>query len=610
LCSRAENILYGPGRADDKIAITSVREGGTEIRHVNWAELRQLVAQYASSLAAAGIRKGDRVAMIASNTLNTALVFLATVALGGIFTSTSTDMGTKGILDRLLQVKPKIVFMEDWALYSGKVTDLSAKMREVSAALTTTVEFATFVVCPRAQDGKTKTDVAKISMGTTLPRFLQLGAQEPLPKEKVFVHHPFATPYLIAYSSGTTGQPKCIVHSAGGVLLSQKKELFLLYNIGPHSTQMTFTTTSWAMYNKSITSMLTGGRIINYDGSPFAPKPDVFLRIAAEQGVTHLGASPRYLEEIQRHGISPKRQFDLSKLEMVNCTGAALLPQQYEWFYSEGFPAATHLANSAGGTDTACCFASQVSTLPVYAGELQRPSLAMDLGVFEEQHTDGAPGVSVPKGEAGELVVRKAFPTMPLMFWPQGAESEKRYFDAYFAQYRGVWTQGDYVRLDDGVTDGVRGTGGIEFLGRSDGVLNPSGVRFGSAEIYSVLIAHFPQVEESICVGQRRTTDTDESVYLFLLMRKGQAFTPALESEIRQKIRQSLSARHVPKYIFECPEIPMTINGKKVEVPVKKIICGKTVVPSATLANPQCLKFFERFVRVEELVSGKTKAKL
>ncbi|OBT92358.1 hypothetical protein VE01_09429 [Pseudogymnoascus verrucosus] len=596
----AENILYGPGRDPNKLAVTSIREGNTDVRSVTWDELRTLVARYASAFRNAGVNPGDRVAIVASNTLNTMLVFLAVTALGAIFTSTSTDMGTKGILDRLLQVRPRIVLMEDLAVYAGKKTNLKQKAIEVANALKGTPEFEKFIVCPRGADVG---DISQISKSQSLVTFL--ATARPITREKLFFQHAFDTPYLIAYSSGTTGQPKCIVHGAGGVLISQKKELLLHYNIGPSSTQMIFTTTSWAMYNKSITSLLTGAHIITYDGSPFHTAPTVLLEIAAQHKVTHLGISPRYLEELERRGVEPKKQFDLSALEMVNCTGAALLPQQYAWFYGTAFGAHVQLANSAGGTDTACCFAAQVPTLPVYAGELQRPALAMDIGVFEPSssstNSSGIPsGVPVPRGQPGELVVCKSFPSMPVMFWGDGGA--ERYHSAYFSQLADVWTQGDYIRI-------VASTGGVEFLGRSDGVLNPSGVRFGSAEIYSV-VQHFPAILDSICVGQRRPRDSDERVFLFVQMRSGAKFTVELEAEIRAAIRKALSARHVPKYIFECPELPMTINGKKVEVPVKAIISEKRVVASATLANAGCLGFFERFARVEELMGEEGRARL
>ncbi|KFZ09994.1 hypothetical protein V501_05380 [Pseudogymnoascus sp. VKM F-4519 (FW-2642)] len=596
----AENILYGPGRDPNKLAVTSIREGNTDVRSVTWDELRTLVARYASAFRNAGVNPGDRVAIVASNTLNTMLVFLSVTALGAIFTSTSTDMGTKGILDRLLQVRPRIVLMEDIAVYAGKKTNLKQKAIEVANALKGTPEFEKFIVCPRGADVG---DSSQISKSQSLATFL--ATARPITREKLFLKHAFDIPYLIAYSSGTTGQPKCIVHGAGGVLISQKKELLLHYNIGPSSTQMIFTTTSWAMYNKSITSLLTGAHIITYDGSPFHTAPTVLLEIAAQHKVTHLGISPRYLEELERRGVEPKKQFDLSALEMVNCTGAALLPQQYAWFYGTAFGAHVQLANSAGGTDTACCFAAQVPTLPVYAGELQRPALAMDIGVFEPSssstNSSGIPsGVPVPRGQPGELVVCKSFPSMPVMFWGDGGA--ERYHSAYFSQLADVWTQGDYIRI-------VASTGGVEFLGRSDGVLNPSGVRFGSAEIYSV-VQHFPTILDSICVGQRRPRDSDERVFLFLQMHSGAKFTAELEAEIRAAIRKALSARHVPKYIFECPELPMTINGKKVEVPVKAIISEKRVVASATLANAGCLGFFERFARVEELMGEEGRARL
>ncbi|KIW95435.1 acetoacetate-CoA ligase [Cladophialophora bantiana CBS 173.52] len=583
-----ENLLFGPGKPDSKIAVTSIREGNTNVTHTSWGELRLIVGKLGSALRVHGIKKGDRVAVIASNSLNTLSIFLATVSIGAIFTSTSTDMGSKAILDRLSQIRPTLVFIEDFAVYGGKVTDLRPKAIELVEFLQKVQEFRQLVVMPRFD---LVTDLSTIPRSASFEFFLSKGTET----KPIFERAAFDQPCLILYSSGTTGQPKCIVHGAGGILLSQKKELFLHFEIGPESAQMIFTTTSWAMYNKSITSLLNGGRIVTYDGSPFYPDRKVLLRICEGQKLTHLGISPRYLDELQRHQINPRDIADLSSLRMVNVTGATLLPEQARWFYEKAFPSNVHLANSAGSTDTACQFAAQNAFLPVYPGELQSAALGMKLEVFEQSNNSDGEGAiqGKPAGAdtAGELVITAPFPTMPIMFWGEGGA--KRYHASYFATFEGVWTQGDFIKVH-------ADTGGIEFLGRSDGVLNPSGVRFGSAEIYSVL-QDFPQIADSICVGQRRRQDSDERVFLFILMRPGASFDAELVSDIKLAIRKRLSARHVPKYVFECKEIPMTLTNKKMELPVKRIISGNFDVSTSAIANPGSLKFFEQFSRIEEL---------
>ncbi|KIW24299.1 acetoacetate-CoA ligase [Cladophialophora immunda] len=584
----AENLLFGPRKPDLKIAVTSIREGNANVTHTSWAELRLKVGKLVSALRGHGIKKGDRVAVIASNSLDTLSILVATVSIGAILTSTSTDMGTKAILDRLSQTRPALVFMEDFAVYGGKVTDLRPKAIEVVGSLKQLEEFRQLVIVPRFD---LVTDLSSIPLSSSFEGFLSKAIDTKL----VFETASFDQPCFILYSSGTTGKPKCIVHGAGNILISQKKELLLHFEIDDASAQMIFTTTAWAMYNKSITSLLNGARVVTYDGSPFYPDRKVLLRICEEQKLTHLGISPRYLDELQRHNINPRDVANLSSLRMVNVTGATLLPEQAHWFYEKAFPPHVHLANSAGSTDTACQFAAQNVLLPVYPGELQSAALGMKIEVFEprdDRDGEGAvQGRPVSADAAGELVISAPFPTMPVMFW--GQDGGKRYHGSYFAAFKGVWTQGDFIKIHSD-------TGGIEFLGRSDGVLNPSGVRFGSAEIYSVL-QEFPQIVDSICVGQRRRHDLDESVFLFVLLRPSVRFTAKLVSDIKLAIRKRLSARHVPKYIFECKEIPMTLTNKKMELPVKRIVSGDFNVSTAAIANPGSLKFFEQFFRVEEL---------
>ncbi|KAK5123043.1 hypothetical protein LTR16_003892 [Cryomyces antarcticus] len=346
--------------------------------------------------------------------------------------------------------------------------------------------------------------------------------------------------------------------------------------------------------------MQHGARAVLYDGSPFQPDLQTFVRLVGDQKVTNLGISPRYMHELQKANVAPREITDLSSLRSVSSTEMVLSDPLFEWFYDVGFPSTTHLCNISGGTDLAGCFAMENPMTPVYVGGCQGPSLGIKVEVYDQlvEGGKGVKGKPVEEGVPGELVATEAFPNMPVMFWND--EGGQRYFDAYFARFDNVWTHGDFILVHPV-------TGGITFLGRADGVLNPSGVRFGSAEIYSVVEAHFPQIADSICVGQRRPDDADESVMLFLHLKPGEKFTRALVADVKEAIGRELSKRHVPKWVFETPAIPTTVNLKKVELPVKQIVSGKVIKPSGTLLNPESLDYYYQFAKVEELDQPKSK---
>ncbi|KAK5259310.1 hypothetical protein LTR40_006223 [Exophiala xenobiotica] len=501
----AQNILFSgdvngkpvidAAKADDKVACTQVREGSfiEPIRYFTWKELRQRVGRLSQAMKARGVSKGDRIAIVASTSIDTLTVFLATTTLGALFSSSSTDMGVKGILDRLTQIKPKYLFMDDWAVYNGKRVDLRSKMKDIMAGMGGVTEFQ-------------------------------------------------------------------------GIAL------------------------------------LMGCRMLMYDGSPFVPNITNFVKLVGQEKVTHLGISPRFLQTLQANKIVPKQVTDLSNLKVVTSTGMVLSEQLFEWFYDQGFPASAQLDNISGGTDLVGCFGCGNPILPVYSGGCQSRSLGIPVKVCD-QTIEGGAAVEVEDGVPGELVAYAAFPTMPLTFL--GTDGPKRYFDSYFARFDNVWTHGDFIMIHP-VTKQVM------FLGRSDGVLNPSGVRFGSAEIYNILESKFAdKISDSICVGQRRPTDTDERVVLFLLMKPGHEFTPKLIREVKEAIRKETSPRHVPKFVFETKDIPTTVNLKKVELPVKQIVSGKVIKPSGTLANPESLEYYYRFAKDENLVDlADSKAKL
>ncbi|OJJ46221.1 hypothetical protein ASPZODRAFT_152419 [Penicilliopsis zonata CBS 506.65] len=601
----AENILFTAGasgstttagKEDGKIAFTEVREGAAEpVVNLSWGALRRRTGRMLQALKAAGVRKGDRVSVVAGNAINTAVVLFAVTALGGIFSSTSTDTGVGGILDRVRQVQPKWVFFDDFAVYNGKTIDLRPKIAEVVNGLLDISEFQGVVLMPRFAGRPA--DISPVPRSQSLATFLEGATSDKLE----FVRVGFRDPFLIVFTSGTTGQPKCIVHAVGGAVLNSMKENKLNRNHTPDTVLLQYTTTGWIMYMAAVGCLQSGARSVLYDGSPFVPDLEILLRILEEQKVTNFGTSPRFFNELRKNRISPRQIADLSNLSLVTSTGMVLSESLFEWFYDEGFPPTTQLANIAGGTDLITCFGMENPLDPLYAGGCQGTSLGLPMAIFE-QADEGATGVQgrpVQPGVPGEVVVTDAFPTMPVMFW--GEDGPKKYFNAYFARFDNAWTHGDFVSVHP-VTKQVL------FHGRSDGVLNPSGVRFGSAEIYNVIETQFAdEIQDSVCVGQRRPTDPDESVILFLLMKEGSKFTPQLVARVKEAIRKARTARHVPKYIFETPEIPTTVNLKKVELPVKQIVSGVKVKPSGTLLNPQSLDFYYQFVEVEKLLALKSK---
>ncbi|GAT20729.1 acetoacetyl-coenzyme A synthetase [Aspergillus luchuensis] len=549
----AENLLFsaspnGPstrGKEDAKIAVVEVREGISE-SHVSltWGELRKRTGRLLQAMKANGVQKGDRIAVCASNSIDTLLVFLASTALGALFSSSSTEMGVKGILDRLVQIKPRFLFMDDQAVYNGKKIDLRAKMEAVVDGMRSVQEFCGVVSQPRF--ASRPLDISQIPKAQLLGDFLAKSSDDRLE----FTRIPFCDPFLIVYSSGTTGQPKCIAHSVGGLLINAFKEGHLHSELDESSTTLQYTTTGWIMYVSAVQSLLFGSRVILYDGSPFMPRVESLIRLVEQQRVTHFGTSPRYMYELQRANIHPRQIADLSSLKIVTSTGMVLPDALFEWFYDQGFPPNVRLNNISGGTDLAGCFGIGNSLLPVHVGGCAGISLGLPVDVYDASiEGAGAKGRSVGVGVAGELVATAAFPNMPACFW--GPDGSRRYHDAYFARFDNVWTHGDFVSIHPQTRQ-------LFFHGRADGVLNPSGVRFGSSEIYQVLEAEFPnEITDSICVGQRRPQDTDERVMLFLLLKAGASFTPELVARVKAAIRQRLSSRHVPSFIFETAEIPV-----------------------------------------------------
>ncbi|KAH7161071.1 acetoacetate-CoA ligase [Dactylonectria macrodidyma] len=566
----------------DEVVLHLVTEGGESFSDVTWRELHAEISRLASAMVASGVKKGDRVAAVISNRRETITACLAALSLGAIWSSSSPDMGVEGVLSRLTQIRPKIVFCESEVTYNGKRKNLLSRHSAWAESLHKYGDLGQVVIIP----GQTELPSTLGSKMISWDQFLSRDTGRPLTFEQL----PFNHPGFIVYSSGTSGLPKCIVHSTGGLYMQVRKDSLLGHDIHPGDTILQYTTTGWVMWAMVLVSLSFGGRVVVYDGSPMFPDSLVLPRIVERLKVNLFGTSAKFLSLLMASGVKPKNHVDLSSLRTITSTGSTLTAQVATWFYMEGFPPHIHLVSTCGGTDLACSLITGVATMPLYAGEIQAPSLGMAVDLFE---VDNEAGVSImDTGSPGELVCKQPFPSQPVRFW--GDETGDKYRTSYFSQYGDLtWNQGDYVSRNPT-------TGGFVTHGRSDGVLNPAGVRFGSAEIYNVVDQDI-EIADSVCVGQRRPQDLDESVVLFLKMVPSVKFSRNVAHRLRNAIRSSLSPRHEPRFVFQVPDIPYTINGKKIEILIKKIISGQSPEASPTVANPECLDFYTQFVRIEEV---------
>ncbi|KAJ7071967.1 acetoacetyl-CoA synthetase [Mycena amicta] len=580
----AENLLHR--RNSDGVAITAGGESGTVV-HYTHRQLHELVRQMACAMRRHGLQQGDRVAGIVNNTVTAVVICLATASIGAIFSSTASDMGTQGILDRYRQIRPKFIFSETEVTYAGKVVDLLPKVSQVFEDLRKFGAKYT-ITMPSLISGKE----ISVPQSTTLSEFLSVDDGSPL----VFQQMPFGAPLFILYSSGTSGPPKCIVHSAGGVLLQNKKELKLNIGLEEDEAYFQFTTTGWMMWTYMLSGLALGARLILYDGSPFYPNLRTYLKFINDQRIGVLGTSPRFLAEILGQGIDPLELAPFEDLKTIAVTGAVLTVPMFEWTH-KAFGQRAHLISVSGGTDVCTAFVTSCPSLPVYSGEIQCKSLGMKTEVFDLE------GKNIEDtGVAGEMVCTRPHPSLPVGFW--GDDTGAKFRDAYYNMYPGIWRQGDFIVVNPK-------TKGIMILGRSDGVLNPSGVRFGSSEIYTVLEQFTSIIDDSLCVGQRRPEDLDERVLLFLKMRAGHKLDDNLIARIKDAIRTALSARHVPAFVFPIEDIPYTVNGKRIEIAVKQIVSGSDLKPSGTVANPESLKLYYQFRHLASVApKGTVKSKM
>jgi acetoacetyl-CoA synthetase len=551
----AENLLRG---ADTEPAIIFRNERGDRLE-INWCGLRADVARVAAGLRADGVAPGDVVAGFLPNLPEAVISMLATASIGAIWTSCSPDFGIQGVLDRFGQVKPKVLFTADGYFYAGKTVD---SLAPIASAIEQLPSVARVVVVPYVQS---KSGTAVHSRSTRFADYGERGAPA------AFARLPFDHPLYVLYSSGTTGAPKCIVHGAGGTLLQHLKEHLLHTDLKPGDRLFFFTTCGWMMWNWLASALASRATIVLYDGSPLHPGPGVLWTMAADEAVTVFGTSPRYLAAIEKAGYKPRERHGLAVLRTVLSTGSPLGPEQYD-FVAAAIGPDIQLASISGGTDIVSCFALGNPLLPVYRGELQCRGLGMRVEVWDDA---GRPVT----GEKGELVCTAPFPSMPVGFWndPGGA----RYHAAYFERFPGVWHHGDYALLTP--------RGGLVILGRSDAVLNPGGVRIGTAEIYRQ-VETLDEVLESVVVGQ--DIGHDVRVVLFVRLREGLTLDDPLRERIRRQIRANTTPRHVPAKIVQVPEIPRTISGKVVELAVRETIHGRPVKNTDALANPAALAHF------------------
>jgi len=555
----AENLLR---RDDGHAAIVFANERGSR-RQISHRELRQEVARVAAGLRAAGVGEGDRVAGFLPNLPEATIAMLAAASLGATWSSCSPDFGAHGVLDRFGQIAPKVLFTADGYFYAGKTLDSLAQMAQLVSKLPS-VEL--IVVIPYVES---EPRLERLGVPASRARHWSALGERGAPLR--FASMPFNHPLYILYSSGTTGIPKCIVHGAGGTLLQHQKEHLLHTDIKRGDRIFYFTTCGWMMWNWLTSALATGATLVLYDGSPFHPDPGVLWRLAQQERLTVFGTSAKYLSSLEKNGYRPADSVDLTALATLLSTGSPLLPEGFEFVY-RAIKSDLHLASISGGTDIVSCFALGCPTLPVHRGEIQCRGLGMAVDIFDD---DGKP----VRGERGELVCTAPFPSMPVGFWndPDGS----RYRAAYFERFPGVWHHGDYAALTE--------HGGIVIYGRSDAVLNPGGVRIGTAEIYSA-VESLEQVVEAIAVGQDWRDDV--RIVLFVRLRQGTELDEELKKKIRDVIRVQTSPRHVPAKIVAVADIPRTLSGKLTELAVRNVIHGQPVKNVDALANPQALEYF------------------
>ena len=553
----AENLLR---RNDSSDALVFWGEDKIR-RRMSWSDLHAAVSQLQQALSAEGVKAGDRVTGILPNMPEAIIAMLAAASLGAIWSSCSPDFGVQGVLDRFGQIQPKVLFAADGYYYNGKTHDALGRLAEIAGSLPS---LSRVVVVPYVSE---KPPLHGLPNAVVFPDY----AARHNAKAVEYARLPFNHPLYILFSSGTTGAPKCIVHGAGGTLLQHLKEHQLHCDIKPGDRVFYFTTCSWMMWNWLASALASSATLVLYDGSPMYPASHVLFDLADAEQVTLFGTSAKFIDACSKAGLEPARTHKLSSLRTITSTGSPLVPESFDYVY-RSIKRDVHLASISGGTDIVSCFVLGNPIGPVYRGEIQTRGLGMAVEVFDDE---GKP----LRGAPGELVCVRPFPSMPLGFW--GDQEDKKYHAAYFERFPGVWRHGDWTELTR--------RDGIIIYGRSDAVLNPGGVRIGTAEIYRQ-VEQVPEVLESIAIAQNWGNDV--RVVLFVRLRDGLTLTPEIERKITDQIRRNTTPRHVPAKIVQVSDIPRTKSGKMVEMAVRDVVHGRPVKHKDALANPEALDLY------------------
>ncbi|MGI3129060.1 acetoacetate--CoA ligase [Halopseudomonas pachastrellae] len=548
-------------RRDDHPALVAISEDGQR-EQLSYAELAARVAGLQQHLLALGVQPGDRVAALMPNTWQTVVGMLAAASIGAVWSSCSPDFGAQGVVDRFGQIEPRVLIACSGYRYAGKQLDMSSKLAEILPQLSGLQQL---IMVPYGGFDARVTDFESV-VSTAHWDHVSQPAGSP-----AFTALPFAQPLYILYSSGTTGVPKCIVHGAGGTLLQHLKEHGLHTDLGSEDVLFYFTTCGWMMWNWLVSGLALGATLVLYDGSPFEPSADRLIDLIDAENISVFGTSAKYLAALEKAGVEPNRSHQLSRLKAVLSTGSPLAHEGFDYVY-RSFKPDLCLSSISGGTDIVSCFALGNPTAPVWRGELQCKGLGMAVEVWDDD------GQRLSEGK-GELVCSKPFPSMPLGFWKD--EDGSRFRAAYFERFPGVWAHGDYAEETP--------HRGLIIHGRSDAVLNPGGVRIGTAEIYRQ-VEKVEAVLESLAIGQQWQGDV--RVVLFVRLRDGVTLDAALEAEIRQIIRANATPRHVPAKIIAVSDIPRTRSGKIVELAVRNVVHGLPVKNTDALANPEALALF------------------
>ena len=548
----AENILRSP---DSSLAIEEFREDGYSNK-LSRKELQNKVLKMAGWLKSKGIKKGDRVCAYMPNCSETIITMLATSALGAIFSSCSSDFGIEGVIDRFEQIEPKILVATNGYLYNGKLIDRAEEIKTISKRLTSLehVLVVEYISSTKNIDG--------------FPKFNTVFQSDPLEK---YILCDFNDPLYIVFSSGTTGKPKCIVHSIGGVLIQHAKEHLLHTNLSKKQKMFYFTTCGWMMWNWLVGSLFCRSSIILYEGSPFYPNPEHLWEIAEKSKLNVFGTSAKYIDALSKSNINPKHYFQLNNLRTICSTGSPLSPDGYDYILSN-IKSDVQIASISGGTDLLSCFVLSNPISSVIKGEIQCRALGMDVDIFDENRESLV-------DQEGELVCKNPFPSMPVKFWND--QTGKKYKEAYFEKFVGVWRHGDWAKITE------RGT--IVIYGRSDATLNPGGVRIGTAEIYNA-VEKLNEIVESLVIAQNWNNDV--RIVLFLKLHDGLKLTQQLKEKVINQIRKNLTPRHVPAKVISVPDIPRTRSGKITELAVRDIVHGKEIRNKEALANPEALLYF------------------